>query len=463
MHVRTILLLCLCLNEQFEIGRLSDNAQSDNDLLSRLLDLHVQHCGNDVMCHDTNVTRVESPSTFPQPCCIPCSCLSTCGAEQTCCPSVNNSVPPQDIQSSNAEKPKEDNAFVTTNNSQNDYEHGWSQPYRNDTEAREAILRPPSHSGEASTLYGMENEHNTVTPKIFGTALAESSDSKLNNYYNFKTDCVRPQLFYKPNFHPDSDAYEMIVSCPLGFGDSQVAEKCRNGEEKENIADIVPVTSTSGFTYINKYCLFCNEQKSTWQGDAWDIQIIDENFVYLHKVYDHPQSLWATNREPFFNIHFVPKNTKSVKKCKLYDVVTCNQTGYWETYDEIIYTVCHNGSELPVISDVNRIPYLFKNIACVHCNSPPDSQNRQPLRCGYYERPKIHARKTLAVNFNALAEYQNLERTNFDDTYMGDSVPQNIDFGSCPPGLAVILVSFCTLLSHYAYSYALYKDFLFQL
>ena len=93
--------------------------------LARLLDLHVQYCGDDVMCHDANATHVEPPSAFPRPCCIPCSCLSTCGAEQNCCPSVNNPVP-QAIQSSNAEKPKEDNAFVTTHNSQND-EHEWSQ------------------------------------------------------------------------------------------------------------------------------------------------------------------------------------------------------------------------------------------------------------------------------------------------------------------------------------------------
>ena len=208
MHFGTILLLCLCFSEQFGIRRLCVYAASDKDVLARLLDLHAQYCGDDVMCHDANATHVEPPSAFPRPCCIPCSCLSTCGAEQNCCPSVNNPVP-QAIQSSNAEKPKK-------NNSQND-EHDWSPTSMNKTEAREASLR--SAIGGAFTTYGMEHEQDTVvTPKkMVGTTRAESSDSKPNSHDNIKTECVRPQLFYKPNLQPDSDTYEMIVSCPPGL------------------------------------------------------------------------------------------------------------------------------------------------------------------------------------------------------------------------------------------------------
>ena len=439
MYAGTVLLLCLYFTEQFEIGGLSSFNTTDTDLLAILLDLHLQHCGDAVICDETDDSHIEPPpsTTFPQPCCIPCSCLPTCEAEQNCCPSVN-SLPQPSSQSSIAGEHKVDDAYVTTNKPLID-EQKSGPTNRIETEISKDNVK--SISGGLSPANEMEQ--NVVTPTYtFDTTRTESADAKPNSN-NIVIGCVRPQMLYKLNVMPDSDAFEMIISCPQTVDDTRVAEKCRNGNSNENIADIVPVTSKlSGLTYVNKYCLFCNEQKSSTSGEEWKIQIIDENFDYLHRIYNQPQSLMNKDVEWYFNVHFVPNDPKSVKKCILYDVNTCNHTGYWETYDVMIHNICHNGPGLPVIGEVNRIDVSFKNIACLICNLPPDAHNHRKLYCNYFDRPKGHERKTLTVNFNTLVENENPEKNKFGVTYIQNSLPQNLDFRSCPQGFAIILVSF---------------------
>ena len=461
MRAGTVIFVCLCFTKQFEIyGGLHVSVFNthDNGVVARLLDLHVQRCGDAVLCRETNGSHVEQTSTFPRPCCIPCSCLPTCETEQNCCPSVSN-LPKSSSQSNIAETDTEDNTIITGNNLQTD-EHDNSPTIGKVTKASETLLR--LLSGNVSTTIATERNAITQT-KTFDRTRTESPNSNPNSNDNVQTDCVRPQMFYKQNQQPDSDAYEMISSCPQDVGESPVAEKCKNREKNENIADVVPVTSQlSGLTYINKYCLFCNEQKHTSSAQEWDIQIIDENADYLHKIYNRPQSLIATNVSPYFNLHFVPKDPKLVKKCELYDISSCNQTGYWGTYDEKIYQACHYGPGLPVIDAVNKIPVLLKNIACVLCNSPPDAQNHIKPYCNFFERPKGHLRKTLTVNFNAMVNYEKPEKKKFDVSYIQNSVPQNLDFVSCPPGFSSILVSIiyhilCTRIIYFIISFMLFR------
>ena len=75
--------------------------------------------------------------------------------------------------------------------------------------------------------------------------------------------------------------------------------------------------------------------------------------------------------------------------CETFDVSSCNQTGLWKTYDEMIENICHNGQGLPIL---HRIPYnggfvhgilRLKHIACIHCNLG-SKFNDSSLTCIHY-------------------------------------------------------------------------------
>ena len=456
MYIGIAFFFHLCLVGWYGVRGLSYNNTNDSDILAILLDLHVQHCGDAVMCLETNGTIIIETSTtaFPQPCCIPCSCQPSCVAEQNCCPSVNILPKTSDQSTINQSHAAQDSPFHTKN----------KVPQIQKREISETtILTNKYESKSNGTQLAFDDsftftngyEQITITPNQgVGTNNADSSNFKpknndsINTETLLKTICVRPQLFYKPNSYPDSEAYEMVFYCPPDFEDTLVAEKCRNGDKNENIADVIPVTSkVSGLTYINKHCLFCNEKNSTRIVEEWQIQIIDEKYVYHHQTYKHPQSLKEMDPVYYYNVHFVPKNPESVKKCKLYDVNVCNETGYWETYNETIRTICHYGHELPIISNVGLNTLVFKNIACMYCNLPQWTVNSQ-LLCGFMERATLDERKALTVNFHYLPDYIGTENISFDVAYIKNSIPQNLDIDSCPQGFATVLVSLYLICSY---------------
>ena len=67
------------------------------------------------------------------------------------------------------------------------------------------------------------------------------------------------------SFALDSEAYEMVATCPEWFKHVATIEKCHAGLGKaepsdaemynKNLVDMIPVTSVlTGLTYANKYC-----------------------------------------------------------------------------------------------------------------------------------------------------------------------------------------------------------------
>ena len=53
----------------------------------------------------------------------------------------------------------------------------------------------------------------------------------------------------------------MVTTCPRGFKDEIMNEKCATGVLDVALRDMIPVTSKlSGLTYKNKHCLVCNEK-----------------------------------------------------------------------------------------------------------------------------------------------------------------------------------------------------------
>ena len=447
MQIGIIVLMGVYLSGQFGKGGIS----SYKDLLAILLELHKQHCGDAASCHGNNNSHNEPPfSMFPRPCCIPCSCRPSCEAQLNCCPTIagvpeNSSMPQFSNQFTTNEERTLDNEFEMKNSSM-EIDEPKVIAGRNTRMSSRNNMRNPLTERVSST----NNLEQNVTTRQRDVDISQTRGSDLESNSNGNTDaepeleivCIKPQLYNRQNYYPDSDAYEMVVSCPPDFDNPHITDKCKNREDNENIEDVIPVTSNvSGVTYVNKHCLLCNEPKSMSFADAWQVVLIDEKTEYIHMILENPQSLMTLPHQNYFNVHFVPKNSKSVKRCNSYDVNTCNQTGYWENYDETIQNVCHDGQDLPILSTVGPSVLLFKNIACAHCNSPSDFIDVQ-LRCNYFERPSLSIRKTLTVNYNAIrAEFQKSGKDDKDVTYIKDAIPGNLDIGSCPQGFASVLVS----------------------
>ena len=204
---------------------------------------------------------------MPIPCCVPCSCLPTCGDQMDCCP-----------------------AF-------------WKN------EVLDGVRGTPNEHDERMT-----NQSDIIDDVI---ARAENNpdgtieDSDPNNFSSM-TNCIRPQAIYKPNLFLDSEAYEMVTTCPEWFKNEATIEKCHAGMSNENLLDMIPVTSTlTGMTYANKYCSECNGISANtaskfydWQPSlvALRIDIQPRSFLLPELIIKEIISL----KHGFENIHFIP-------------------------------------------------------------------------------------------------------------------------------------------------------------
>ena len=89
----------------------------------------------------------------------------------------------------------------------------------------------------------------------------------------------------------------------------------------------------------------------------------------------------------FGNLHFKPGIEGLTRQCKAYDIITCNQTGLWDVYNNFLKILCLEGYQLPIMSRVKKLFYTFKNIACFHCNIGRDKSLENSVSCGYPDDP----------------------------------------------------------------------------
>ena len=345
--------------------------ENSDDLWSVLLSLHTKYCGEIDMCYMPNSSHVEpSADLFPQPCCVPCSCATTCDSNLNCCPPrmrfkfSDAATTETHVRSDVATSPSDLTPMT------------WDATTISSDTSGESVVK-----SKHSIIQNMvSNKHVRSFSEVWKN---KTSDDSLKTT-SVQTACVRPQLLYRLNAHPDSDAFEMVISCPREFKDKIIIEKCRAGQSNRNISDIIPMTSKlSGLTYVNKYCLICNEYiNDSTSVDEWQINIVWQRTGYSHITVVHPRFLINFMSNHFCNVHFVPKSLTTLRKCKLYDVVSCNKTG-WETHDSTLESVCNSGEFLPVIHSVRDKRLLYKNIACVLCNIHSGLPNISRLRCGY--------------------------------------------------------------------------------
>ena len=422
------ILLHLCLFKHCLI--MCAETETSVYLWSVLLDLHRIYCGEIDMCHVTNNNYTEpSPELFPLPCCVPCSCSANCESDQNCCP-TRMTFEPKSIISDVTTAPQNERLEITTSADERKHDmmhflrgsDSWrgenvtmstQNKIRSDSDTLESIkelgtktwLDNANVAGKTTTSNATPAEKQPMVGSNDKADNGNTSLEKKDPYNGVQIACLRPQVLHSLNRHPNSDAYEMVISCPEDIKELVTIEKCIAGQSNEYIGDIIPVTSkVTGLTYVNKYCLFCNEHELESKSVVeWQIRILWQRSYYIHTIFLRPQSFMNIVSDHFCNVHFVPTDVTPTRKCKLFDVTKCNETGIWEDYDSTLDDTCNNGEDLPVIHTVNGDRLMFKNIACMLCNSPSSNFNISRLECGYDPDSTPFPRRTLSVTYHSVS------------------------------------------------------------
>ena len=268
-------------------------------------------------------------------------------------------------------------------------------------------------------------------------------------YFPIETECVRPQVFHQVNYQLDFDeAYHMVTSCPADYPELSISSKCHViRDSDDNILDLIPVTYlVTGITYVNKYCLLCNEHDTLDMSlvHAWQPRFVFKRNYYPDSAfYITPQSILPVFKSVISNsgnIQFVPPKSAFTLPCQKFDISSCNQTGLWHIYDEMMEKVCDTGNSLPIIHTVpkNKV-MVFKNIACVHCNVPQE-KNEIQLSCRFHVLEEYNV-FSLSLNIDALDEDKSSrEKVETSEFYIDDTVVANLKTPSCLPGYVYKLV-----------------------
>ena len=406
------------------------NAVGRYDVLKSHIELHQYHCGEAATCGSNE--HVE-PSEFviPVPCCIPCSCLPSCVEQRNCCPwSVNGT-----------------RGVATTTESELDYPDPEKE---NDLTYDEMVL------DENDAKIWNKTDESTQEQRGLGRAFTEnrinfnkgdSGSLNMNHTENANEKCIRPQVNYELNRQLDSQAYMMVATCPNGFKDKLVVDKCiaEKRNSQTSWVDVIPVTSNlSGLTYKNKYCLLCNEELQQDHITEWRAEIVSLSAFGYYILYLNPDAILDNFIEKrilsaFSNIHFVPTENDLAKRCDLYDITSCNQTGLWDDYDELAEKVCMDGYQLPIMASIDT-RLTFKNIGCLRCNLA-EGLVKSRLECGFLKiKPGLKI-QSLSLNLRSVFIKAIDTKALKDVPYIEQDVLRQFPTQSCPAGMLYIQVS----------------------
>ena len=267
-------------------------------------------------------------------------------------------------------------------------------------------------------------------------------------YFPTEIECVRPQVFHRLNYFLDFEAYHMVTFCPIDYPELPIRGKCHViRDSDDNILDLIPVTSlVTGITYVNKYCLLCNEHDTLDMNlvHAWQPRFVCKQTTYPgHIIYTTPQSIIPVFKYKIgqsCNIQFAAPKTALTRPCQKLDISSCNQTGLWEIYDEMMEMVCETGNSLLITHTVSKNQELvFKNIACVYCNMA-EKKGETQLSCRYFVS-EANTAFSQSLNIDALDEDKSSkEKVESSEFYIDDTVVANLKTSRCLPGYVYILV-----------------------
>ena len=280
-----------------------------------------------------NVTDSDNRTdyTMPIPCCPPCSCASTCGIQKNGCPCLGD-ITDKATHIVTRRDARQSEGKLTNN--------------------RSRTINEKLDGGD------LTSDNLIILSRRIKTRDAAELEKDATEKFDI-TACIRPQAFYRPNHYIDSPAFLVIAKCIRTIRGTTTVRDCHDKHGKLTFYERIPITSTqTGLTYLNTFCLMCNEGTSVDYSivKPWNVKIVYYTYFYRHQFIFHPlwlNSIFNTVYHGYSNIHYVPSSTISVEQCETYDVNSCNQTGLWENYDEMIENACHNGHSLPVL---NRLP-----------------------------------------------------------------------------------------------------------
>ena len=437
---------------------LSSKDISYSFLFKSHLQLHINHCGDVAQC-DNGTNHVETSAlVIPIPCCLHCSCLPTCGGHTNCCPSMWNNtemtkdgeklLSPKQVKTSGHE-------IRIRSNETGNITHGSTnvnELQTSNSEIREEDLVYRNQTG--NVVRKAEEKPDPVTDTEHALDLLDddlmSMQGRIEQKHGFnsnvETVCIRPQISYEPNIFLDSKAYMMVARCKPGYKNTSIIEKCKAGMENKILVDMIPITSSiSGLTYLNKYCLMCNELETfdSTVIDEWDAIVVVYSVQYRYIFVLNPNSLIDDLKNFNFganNLHFAPRKKTIAHQCMAYDINSCNQTGLWEKHNDLIEAICHHGYSLPVLHSINNKNLLFKNIACVHCNSDGDF-HASALSCKYLEdvisKPYLYS---LTVNVKSVDADGSYDKAAVKEHFTSKPILEKTKSNSCPPGFVDLMV-----------------------
>ena len=383
-----IILMCIFLGQlTVPITHSSDIFMTREDLLPELLQLQQDYCGDVILCGDARHVEPDFEMVV-MPCCVPCSCLSTCKALDICCPNYNHSVVEND-------KNGNETRIETSNDKEKDKTRTVTDKDNNTTRTALDDATHESRIGpEDDTSIDLELFHAVVRNSGPNEAHIESTSTTEGELViEERLICVRPQIQREQNRYVDSLAYQMIGDCPAALFDTTMGRKCRKGFANVGFNNIVPVTSdASNMTYVNIHCLKCNENTNEeLKIQYWKPIVTVRVLEYNHQFYKDPDDILLyllkhgnLNGMNTGNVHFLPPNTKLAQQCQLYDVISCNATGLWDVYNRTTEQMCVSGHSMPLIRRIrigNR-RLLFRNVACLYCNEADESYGKLAIKKG---------------------------------------------------------------------------------
>ena len=273
---------------------------------------------------------------------------------------------------------------------------------------------------------------------------SEGLDMNVFDITNVK--CMRPQALYYPNRFLDSQAYMMVVHCPDEFRDKLTIDKCNAGMDGAALLDMIPVTSKlSGLTYKNKHCLMCNEKLQAEIFIEWRVEIVSNGVHREHFFFSSPDLIVEAliqKKMAFSNVNFKPGDESLTRPCEAFDIISCNETGLLDIYNEEMEALCLDGYQLAIISKIGEKPFTLKNIACLHCNTGSEL-SKERLSCEYWmNKLGLESSFSVKLNLRSLVSDDRNRKPVARAPYIEHDAIQQLSHRRCPAGKLYILVNY---------------------
>ena len=200
-------------------------------------------------------------------------------------------------------------------------------------------------------------------------------------------------------FDKNGKRYFVTETCPGTTNDGYLRRKCSG--IAETFTDLTWVSDAKTNTiYNNRYCAECNgvRKYKSW-GLSTTCQSLLDAPVYSQNVSSFPTTCTLT---------VIPPNRKAYdNQCLVPDISTCSETGFWQSKDTFMKSLCESHPLLFVREDLDRA-IIYRNVFCYQCNSPPNA-NAQGICVKDENRGQKSVPSAFTVLFNIFEADEELE------------------------------------------------------